>query len=293
MECSTSGTTTITASADATALASCTTYSGSVAIQTGLSVPKDSNGHQQLQIDNLKRIVGNLTVTDSPDLTSLTMGGLTQVDGFEFSSLSGIATLGFPQLATVKELNFTALPNLQAMSFGNPGITKASSILITNTGLSSLDGLNNLQDVDTLNINNNPGLQNITLNIGSIKNSLDIEANDAMASGLVVRFPQLQTAQNMTFRNCTVIDLSALANVTDKLGFYGNDFTSFSAPNLTTAGGLVFVDNTELTNISLPALTSINGTYQIHNNTKLTKIDGFQKLATVTGALEFNGNFTE
>ena len=68
---------------------------------------------------------------------------------------------------------------------------------------------------------------------------------------------------------------------------------SFAAPNLTTCGGLIFVDNTELTNISLPMLTSINASYQIANNTQLKIINGFQKLSIIGGALDFNGNFTE
>ena len=292
-ECSTSGTTTIAQSADATALASCTTYSGSVAIQTGLATPKDSNGHQQLQVDTVRKISGNLTVTNIPELTSLTFSALQSVSGFELGGLNGLSTLSFPQLTTVSQLNFTALASLQQLDFGSVGITKASSVLITNTGLSSLNGISNLKEVDIFNVNNNNALQNISLQVTSIKNSLQIFANDFLVSGLTTSFPLLETAQNMTFRACSVILLPALVNVTEDLGFYGNTLQSFTAPNLTTAGGLVFVDNTQLTNISLPALTSINGTYQIANNTKLAKIDGFQQLSVVTGALDFSGNFTE
>lgn len=292
-QCSTSGTTTIAASADASALASCSTYSGSVAIETGLSTPKDSNGHQQLQVSSVRKISGNLTVTNIPELTSLTFDSLQSVGGFELGGLNGLSVLSFPQLTTVTELNFTALASLQQLNFGSVGITKASSVVITNTGLTSLNGISNLQEVDVFNVNNNQALQNISLQVTKIKNSLDIEANDFLVSGLTTSFPLLETALNMTFRNCSVILLPALVNVTEELGFYGNDFTSFTAPNLTTAGGLIFVDNTQLTNISLPALTSINMTYQIANNTKLTKIDGFQKLSVIQGALDFSGNFTE
>lgn len=293
-ECSISGTTTITASADATALASCTTYSGSIAIQTGLSTPKDSNGHQQIQVDKLQKIDGNLSITDAQDLAQITFGSLKEITGaFLMGFLSGLASVNMPALSTVKQINLTALPVLQALNFGTVGVTKAQTILITNTGLSSLDGFNNLESVDTLNINNNQALQNVSLKVTQIKNSLTIVDNNGLTTGLNVDFPLLLTAQNMTFRNCSDIKLPALANVTDDLGFYGNDFTSFSAPNLTTVRGLVFVDNTELTNITLPVLRSINGSYQIANNTKLSKVDGFQNLEVVGGALDFSGNFTE
>ena len=292
-QCSNAATLTITQSADASALASCTTYSGSVAIPTGLSTPQDTNGHQQLSVDGVQVISGNLTVTDAIMLSSLSFGDLKTIGGFELSGLTVLSELSFPQLTQVSSLNFTALPALQQMSFGGNGINQADSVLITNTGLSSLQGINNLQSVSTFNVNNNAALQNISLQVTSIKNSLDIEANDGYVSGLTTTFPLLETAQNMTFRNCSSVSLPSLANVTQDLGFYGNTMTSFAAPNLTTVGGLIFVDNTDLTNISIPGLVSVNGSYQIANNTLLGKINGFQKLSVIKGALDFNGNFTE
>ncbi|KAI4185410.1 MAG: hypothetical protein L6R41_004156 [Letrouitia leprolyta] len=291
-QCSNSGTLTIASSADASQLASCTTYSGSVAIETGLAVPKDANGRQQLEVTTVKKITGNLTVTSAHDLSSLTFDSLQSISGFELGDLTVLSVLSMPALTEVNQLNFTALPALQNLEFGN-GITKASSILITNTGLSSLMGINNLKQVDTFNVNNNQALQNISLQVTSITDSLDIEANDGYQTGLTTSFPMLETATNMTFRNCSSISLPALANVTQDLGFYGNTFESFTAPNLTTAGGLIFVDNEALTNISLPKLTTINGTYQIANNTLLKQIDGFTKLSIIKGALDFSGNFTD
>ena len=292
-QCSNSATLTITASADASGLASCTTYSGSVAIPTGLSVPTDQNGHQDLSIDGVQVITGNLTVTNAIMLASLSFGSLQSIGGFELGGLTVLSELSMPQITKVNQLNFTALPALQQLSFGNKGITQANSILITNTGLSSLQGINNLEQVDFFNVNNNPSLQNISLQVTSIKNSLDIEANDGYVTGLQTSFPLLETAQNMTFRNCSSVLLPSLANVSEDLGFYGNSMQNFAAPNLTTCGGLIFVDNTDLTNISLPALTSINASYQIANNTQLKIINGFQKLSIIGGALDFNGNFTE
>ncbi|KAL9042218.1 MAG: hypothetical protein Q9180_000761 [Flavoplaca navasiana] len=292
-QCSNSGTLTIASSADASQLASCTTYSGSVAIETGLAYPKDNNGRQQVEVTNVRTITGNLTVTSAISLSRLTFGSLESVGGFELGDLTLLSELSMPQLTEVSQLNFTALPALQTLDFGGRGLTRAESILITNTGLSSLMGINNLQQVDTFNINNNEVLQNVSLQVTSITNALRIEANDRYQSGPTASFPLLETATNMTFRNCSTISLPALKNVTEDLGFYGNTFEIFSAPNLTSAGGLIFVDNPQLTNISLPQLTSINATYQIANNTELKQVDGFTKLSVVKGALDFSGNFTE
>ena len=292
-QCSNAATLTITQSADASSLSSCTTYSGSVAIPTGLATPQDTNGHQQLAIDGVQVITGNLTVINAIMLSSLSFGDLKILGGLELYGLTVLSELSFPQLGQVTTMNMTALPALQELSIGGNGISQAESILITNTGLSSLQGINNLQSVSTFNVNNNAALQNISLQVTSIKNSLDIEANDGFVSGLTTTFPLLETAQNMTFRNCSSVSLPSLANVTQDLGFYGNTMTSFAAPNLTTVGGLIFVDNTDLTNISIPGLVSVNGSYQIANNTMLKQINGFQKLSVIKGALDFNGNFTE
>lgn len=291
-QCSTSGTTTISVSAQASALASCTTYSGSVAIPTGLDVPRDSDGHQKLQVDNVRKITGNLTVTDNPDLISLTFGSLQSIFGFELGALERLSLLSLPQLTTVDALNFTALPALQDLDFGNTGITKARSLLITNTGLATLNGIQNLQDVDLFNVNNNPALQNISLQIKSIKGSLNILANDGSPAGLTTSFPLLETALNMTFRGCSQIFLPALKNVTDELGFYENTFTNFTAPKLTLAGGITFVDNSEAVNITLPNLEKVDGAFLIANNTQLDNLDGFKKLAVVAGTLDIRGDFS-
>lgn len=292
-DCATEGTLTITATADAAAISGCSTYDGSLAVNTELAVAKDQNGRQTLAISGVKEVTGNITVTQATNLASLSFDSLQTVGGIELGDLTVLSELSAPQLTKVDTLNFTALPALQSMSFGNKGVTEAISVLITNTGLGSLQGINNLESIEIFNVNNNQALTNISLDVKQIKRSLDIEANDGYVSGLAVSFPFLENALNMTFRNCSSVDLSALAVVNQSLGFYGNSFENFTAPNLTQAGGLIFVDNTELTNITLPKLQTINQLYQIANNTMLKKINGFEKLATVSGALDFNGNFTE
>ena len=283
----------MTRAADASQVASCTTYSGSIAIPTDLSDSVNDNGHNSLSVDNVQKIVGNVTINDAVSLESLSFGALRSLSGLQLGNLTVLSSLSMPDIQSIGQINLTGIPALQQFSFGNDGVSQTSSILITNTGLTSLEGLDQLETVDSFNVNNNPGLQNITLGVTSIKNAINIAANDGFQSGLTTAFPQLQTAMNMTFRNCSSVSLPQLANVTQYLGFYGNTMESFAAPNLTTTGGLVFIDNTALTNISIPLLTSVNASVQIANNTMLKKIDGIQKLSTVTASLDLNGNFTE
>ena len=241
----------------------------------------------------MEKIDGNFTINNAVKLSSISFGDLKEITGLQLGGLTVLSELSMPQIQTISKMNLTALPALQQFSFGNTGVTQAQSVLITNTGLSSLKGLDKLDSIDSFNVNNNNALQNVSLSVSTIKNAIKIEANNGDQSGTAVSFPELQMAQNMTFRNCSSVELPSLANVSQYLGFYGNTFETFVAPNLTTTGGLVFVDNTALGNISIPGLTAVNSTCQIANNTMLKKIDGIQKLSVITASLDFNGNFSE
>jgi len=97
----------------------------------------------------------------------------------------------------------------------------------------------------------------------------------------------------MTFRNASEVALPSLKSTDGLLGFYANHFTSFIAANLTSTGGLVFAANENLMNISLPSLETVKGVFQIANNTALKSVDGFPKLKSISGALDFSGNFSK
>jgi len=197
--------------------------------------------------------------------------------------------LTFPRLATVDDIEWNALPNLQQLTFTST-VTKASIINIQNTELGSLEGID-LKTVDTFYIANNRYLNDITLQLANVGNSLTLEANNPAVN---VSFPNMIWANNMTFRNCSSVSIPSLATINGSMGFYGNDIQEFIGANLTSVGkDLSFVSNTKLTNISLPLLTSVGGGFTVANNTELEQVDGFPDLAKVVGAVDFNGNFSD
>lgn len=280
--CSISGTTTIQNSGDATALASCKTFAGSIAIATGTT--------DIINIGNVQTITGDLVVSNASSITSIGGDSLETIKGtFQLDEVQVLSTLSFPQLTTVGTILWNALPNLQQLTF-TTGVQMVSTVNIQNTELNSLNGIN-VKTVDTLYIANNRYLGDITMQLANVNTSLILEANNPAMN---VSFPNLISAFNMTFRNCSSVDTPSLASLNGSMGFFGNDILSYSAPNLTEVGGsLSFVSNTQLTNISLPQLTRLGGGFQISNNTELKTIDGFPKLKTIVGALDFNGNFTD
>ena len=255
-----------------------------------------------VKLDGIKKIDGGLSYQDDNTVNTIQAGDLQSIGTFNLGNLTALSTMSFPALGSVGDMNFTGLGALGSLGFGNPGILTAGNILITNTVLTSLKGLTGLTSVTGVAISNNPYLSSIELDVTSIggtggdaTGAIDIGANDVSSGGQTIKFPNLATAVQITIRNASNVELPVLANVTQNLGFYGNLVQSIVLPNLTFAGGIVVVDNTMLKNISMPILTTINGTngtYQIANNTLLNAIDGFEDLTTVTGGLDFTGNFT-
>jgi aspartate 1-decarboxylase len=279
-------TATINSQADATALADCATISGSVVVSSSASGVISIDGPQQIKGDLICENAGGLT-----SLSSISIGTIT--GSFTMNNLTLLSTLSFSDLQTVGTIAWTALPALSELTFPAT-VSKATSVTISNTFLSTLDGIN-LETVETLQIDNNNRLKTFSTQIANVSSSVNINAN---GDSLAVSFPNLIWAANMTFRNVSSISIPSLAVVNGSLGFYGNYITSLAAPNLTSvgssatgSGSLAFVSNDKLANISLPLLTSVGGADQIANNTELSAIS-FPELSTVGGAIDFSGNFT-
>ena len=264
------------------ALSTCLTYSGDIALATGTA--------GDIALNGVRRISGSLTAKNANLTTSLSGDSLSQIDdSFTLKDVQILSTLSFPMLTSVDTVDWTGLPNLQSLSF-SAGLSKVTNLGIQNTGLGSLSGIS-LEQVAIFFVANNIFLVDITMPLRYVSNALSLSSNgrDVRAS-----FPNMQWANNMTFRNCSSVELPSLASLNGSLGFYTNYFDSISAPNLTLVGGsLAFVSNGPLTNISFPELTQVNGGLQVANNTHLESITGFPRLQRVGGAIDFNGEFKQ
>lgn len=280
-QCS-AATTTIQNAGDASALASCRTFSGSIAIATGTT--------DNIAIDGVQEITGSLSATNVTQMTQLSADSLETIgETFMLNDLTILSTLNFPRLTSVDTIDWEALPALQGLSF-TTAVQQAKTLSIQNTQLNSLDGIN-LQTVDSVMIANNNYLEEISMQLGNISTALNIEAN---GRNVTAEFPNLEWAFNMTFRNVSSVSIPSLASLNGSLGFYSNFMSGVNAPNLTTVGGsLSFVSNEDLTNVTMPQLKTVSGGLQLANNTELDHISGFPALQTVGGALDFYGNFSD
>lgn len=220
-------TATINSQADAALYTGCSTIKGDVLIgpsaQAGVS------------LDGPIQIIGNLICLNAGGLTSLGSTTLGSITGqINLQNLTTLSTLQFTDLTSVGNINFVALPALSEFTFTST-ISKAASVVISNTFLSTLDGIN-LATANTIEINNNDYLREFSTQVANITTSIDINSN---GNALVVSFPNLIWAGNMTIKNTSSVSIPSLHVVNGSLGLYGNGFTSISAPNLTDRKSVV------------------------------------------------------
>jgi len=141
------------------------------------------------------------------------------------------------------------------------------------------------------NINNNRYLKTVNVQLSSVSDLLVIEAN---GKGVNASFPDLTWANNITIRDAGDVFFPKLESVNSSAAFVNNTFQTVSFPELTSVGeSFAFISCSRLTNVTANSLKDVGGTFQLANNTKLAKVDGFSSLQKVGGAIDFSGVFTE
>lgn len=280
-------TATVSSQADADALQGCRTVSGSILVSN-----KAGGG---INLDGPETINGDLICKDAGALTTFTSSSIGSITGsFNLNNLTVLSTLSFTDLKSVGSINWVALPALSQLTFPST-ISQAKNVLISNTFLSTLDGIN-IDTAEVVDINNNNRLRTFSTQIVNVTSNLNIDSNGQQ---LDVQLPNLETAANMTIRKVASISMPSLKTVSGSLGIVETTADTIFAPNLTSVGvtttgngGLAIDANTELNNLTIPILSKVGGAVQIANNTKLFHI-GFPALQTVGGAIDFSGNFTD
>ncbi|TQN69850.1 Protein ecm33 [Colletotrichum shisoi] len=278
-----SATLTITDAAMATNIP-CGTINGAVKIAEDITGNVDINGPRTIK--------GDLIVTNVTQLVGLSSSTLASVEGtFKMQGLTVLSNLQFTSLTTVGSIDWVTLPALGSLVFGTAGVTKVNDILISDTFLKSLDGLN-VASVDSLRINNNNQLVSYSNQLANATKTIEINSN---GPDLGITLPNLIWAGEIIIADAAKVQMDSLEVVNGSIKFDKNTFTEFIAPNLTETsdGDVSFINNVELTNLSLPLLTKTGGGLTIQNNTLLQKIDGLPELKQIGGAVLLRGNFTE
>ncbi|KAL6942174.1 hypothetical protein ACO0QE_003340 [Hanseniaspora vineae] len=268
-----------TSQSDLDSLSSCSTIVGTLTIGEDLENPS---------LSNVQEIQGSLNVTGSSNIVSFAAADLeTITQNLDMIDLTSILTISLPKLTTVDTINLEALPVVNSVVL--TALDSANNVIISDTNLESLAGFENLEDVNTFDINNNGNLVSIISTLKTVSNSLEITYN---GDDCEIAFDDLQWANNITIRDASSVSFDSLKNVNSSIGFINNDIGSLKLNNVSSVGGsLVVVGNDNLSSISFPELETIGGALVVANNSILTNISSFPQLTKINGALDVVGPF--
>lgn len=190
------------------------------------------------------------------------------------------------QLTTVGTLTLRALPALEQTGLV-AGITSAENITISDTGLTSLSGINVFK-LAIFDVNNNKDIDTIDSGLQSVTNLINIAYN---AEKVDVTLDELTTANTVYLQSINSFSFANLTTLNDSLTIQQSSIQNIEIKNLTTIGkSLTINDNVDLTDIEFPALTTIGGAFIIEDNTALNSITDFPKLKSVGGSVTVSGD---
>jgi len=269
------------ATGDVSALESCKTIEGDISIQEDVQT--------FLLPTSVTVIKGNLIADNAVTLATMNLQKLQEITGeFRLQSCRALSSLSAPSLTKVDSINWTHLTMLQSFQFTSK-VTEASTVLISDTQLQNLGGLD-LQTVTRLDIDNNRYLTNITMGLKNVSEILSISFNGQSVKTLAVSFPDLVWSNNFTLILADSLELPALKYLNGSMNIANTTIEEISCPKLQIVQQtLAFIGNPQLSKLEFPVLEEIDGGFKVHNNTKLQTIDGFPKLKQVKGAIDFVG----
>ncbi|KAM9914921.1 hypothetical protein OXX69_000193 [Metschnikowia pulcherrima] len=271
---------TATASSQVASVAACATAVGDILIS--------GDAFGAIDITGVKQIYGDLRINGTQQATSFNAPTLQLVSGqLEISDATILSNVNLAQLTTVGTLVYNALPALESTGLTS-GVTSAESILFTNTGLTSLSGIN-VYKLTTFEVSNNADIASIDSGLESVTDTLAINYN---SDKVEVYLDQLTSAQNVIFQKIASLSVGNLTAVNGSLSLQSNTFEDFEFPVLTSVGNSLSIEqNDDLTEFDFPVLKTIGGALSIQDNSDLESFSFFPNLTSVGGSITIDGDF--
>lgn len=242
-----------------------------------------------IDLSNVEEIAGDLKLFNSSSVTDVMLNKVKTISGsLEIQGYTQLFTVDLSALNEVNELSFVSLPSFSTLNL-NTGVSKASSIEVSDTALHSLDNLIDVSTIDTLNINNNKNVSSFDLPLQSVGENLILSFN---SDDCEVKLDELKWASNLTVQDVGSLSAGNLTSVNGSLVLGYNTFDSLELKKLRSVGASVRIfANDEMTKVDLSKLTTIGGELRMFNNTELTDLgETFSNLSTVKGAVNIDGD---
>lgn len=261
-------------------VAACATAIGDVTIH-------GSGAPSTIDLSSVKEIYGDFHVSNVTSYTLLAPN-LELVSGeLELTGNTNLATLNLAQLVTVGTLRLEALPNLSKTGLTS-GITSADSVIVSDTGLSSLDGINVFK-LKEFNVNNNDQIESINSGLEQVTDSIYISYN---AEKVNVTLDKLSTAKDVYLESISSFSAQNLTAVNGSLSLYSNSMDKVEFPVLKSIDSSLSINkNDDLNEVNFPKLEKVGGAFVVENNDDLEDLSGFPKLSSVGGSVNMTGTF--
>ncbi|CAK7894009.1 cell surface GPI-anchored protein ECM33 [[Candida] anglica] len=276
--------TTITAATGVEQLNACPTIAGDIEV-TG-----DQLGN--VDLSSVEEISGNIKLFNSSSVTAINLNQLGKISGsLSITALTQLFSVDLSSLDEVETLSLVSLPSFATLNI-NKGISKASSIELSDTALSTLNGFTTtFNTIGSLNVNNNKNISTIDLsNLNTVSQGLILSFNN---DNCTVDISNLNWASNLTIQDVSEINASNLTSVNGTFNIAYNTFKEVEFDNLKEVGGAFqFYANDDVNDIAFDKLETIGGEFRLFNNTDLQDMNStFPKLSKVKGAVNVQGVF--
>jgi hypothetical protein len=199
---------TISSQADATVIAGCSTFTGSLVIATNLPASDAT-----INFGGLQEIDGSLSARSVANLQNLNASQLLRINGdFSMTSLPNLNVLAFPQLLQTAYFTLNDLPAVPHLDFsadaldGSSGLS-ADTVIFFDNQFATLPI--NLRNVTALHMRNNTLLSSISLPLEIVRQKININHIGTLDLRL------LTSVDNMTLASLEKIDLTNLESVRD------------------------------------------------------------------------------
>jgi hypothetical protein len=240
-----------------------------------------------LNLSGLIRCDGNLTFTNSPNLSNINIASLAKITAGTFTLDGiGITTLNIPSLLKMNaRLSITDNPNLSSISIS--GITDILGLFVQDNALLNSVSFSTLISIKgSLSFDNNASLNSINLpSLTSCLSNVYFGGNNLLTS---INLPVLAGASSMFIRGTLLSTLSLPALESSSFNIQNTSLQTLTLPSILTLNGFDVNYNSFLTTISLPSLAGITTTgFSAYNNKlSITNVNYLlNKLVSISPAL--------
>lgn len=255
----------------------------------GLTIRQNHKLQNLTGLENLRAVTGSFNINGNEQLSSL-----NGIDSLRSLHDGHLEIIGNPAL-----LNIEALGNIASIGYfiSNGDKYGAEVIISGNKLLSSLNGLHQIDSLQTLIIGDNDSLTTLS----TLKNLKSVAGLAVYGQSGLTSLNGLENLKSMPgnlsiYANTALTSLAGLDSLQDiggNLFIESNGLLSLNGlNNLQSIGGdAVISDNKTLNSLNgLSSLQSVGNSLDIRNNTALTSLTGLHNLKSIGGNLSIESN---